>query len=61
MFASVRLLLLRQYAFLHHKFLTEEPKVWRSTFVSLLLGAWIFVFGLVGLLDEKRRKRLRMN
>jgi len=52
---SLRLLLRHQYTFLHHKSYTEDPKTWVPTIVPLFAGIWLFIFGLVGFIDEKRR------
>jgi len=56
---SLRLLLDNQYTILHRKILTDEPVRVVSTFVPLFGGIWAFLFGLVGLIDEKRRKRTK--
>jgi hypothetical protein len=54
--ASLRLLLRHQYTYVNRNFPMDDP-TGVSTFVLLLAGIWLFVFGLVGLIDEKQRKR----
>jgi hypothetical protein len=56
-FLSVRLLLNHQYVTLRHNVFTEDPKRWEPTVVYLFAGIWLFVFGLVGLIDESRRTK----
>jgi len=56
-FLSVRLLLSHQYAILRHNGFTEDPKRWVPTVVPLFAGIWLFVFGLIGLINEMRRTK----
>jgi hypothetical protein len=56
-FSSVRLLRNHQYAILRHNVFPEDPKRWVPTVVPLFAGIWLFVFGLVGLIDEMRRTK----
>ena len=58
---SLRLLLRHQYTFLHRNVLTADPRMWVSTFVFLLVGIWVFLFGLIGFIDEKRRRGTNPN
>lgn len=60
-FVSLRLVLRHQYALLRHRFLTDEPRIWVPTIVPLLLGIWIFLVGLVGLIDERRSRNLKLH
>lgn len=58
-FVSLRFLLHHQYTILHRKILTDDPVRVVFTFVPLFGGIWAFLFGLVGLIDEKRGKRTK--
>ena len=58
---SLFLLLHHQYAFIYRNFPMNEPPIWTFTFVLLLAGIWLFLFGLHGLIDEKRRKGTNPN
>jgi hypothetical protein len=51
-----RLLLLHEYAFLYNKGLGDNPKRWVPTLVPFLVGIWIFYWGVVGLIDDRRKK-----
>jgi hypothetical protein len=51
---SVRLLLKHQFFILRREAFGEGPKWWVSTVVPLLGGIWLLVFGLIGLIDERR-------
>jgi hypothetical protein len=58
--SSSRLLLRHEYVFLyHHGYhhgLSDNPKRWVPTFVPLFMGIWVSYCGVVGLIDERRRK-----
>jgi hypothetical protein len=56
-FLSVRDLMNHQYSFLRYSFYTDDPKRWTPTVVSLFTAIWLFVFGLVGLIDERRKMK----
>ena len=58
-FASLRPLLHDQYTILHRNFLTDDPVRLVSTFVPFFGGIWAFLFGLIGLMDEKRGNRTK--
>jgi hypothetical protein len=53
---SARLLVQHQHVVLTRKAFTEDPKVWAPTIFPLLLSIWLFVYGLVGLIDAMRGK-----
>src|SRR5882757_6768482 len=50
------LLLLHEYAFLYNKGLGDNPKRWVPTLVPFVAGIWVFYCGVVGLIDDRRRK-----
>jgi hypothetical protein len=54
---SLRLLSQHQYVTARGRLFGEEPKTWIPTFVPLLLGVWLSLIGVVGLVDEKRRNK----
>ena len=56
-FLSSRLLLRHQYVFPYHKGFSDNPSRWVPTFVPFFIGIWVFYWGLVGLISERRRKR----
>ena len=53
---SSRLLLRHEYAFLYNKGLGDNPKRWAPTLVPFLAGIWVFYWGVVGLVDDRRKK-----
>jgi hypothetical protein len=53
---SSRLLLRHEYAFLYHQGLLDSPKRWVPTIVPFLIGIWVFYCGLVGFVDERRKR-----
>jgi hypothetical protein len=44
----------------HHKYSIYYPKgrAWVPTFAPLLGGAWLFVIGLIGFINDRRQERL---
>jgi hypothetical protein len=56
---SSRMLLLHEYAFLYKKGFGDNPKRWVPTLVPFLVGIWIFYWGVVGLIDDRRKKSLK--
>jgi hypothetical protein len=55
-FSSSRLLLRHEYVFLYHHGLSDNPKRWVPTFVPFFMGIWVCYCGVVGLIDERRKK-----
>jgi hypothetical protein len=53
---SSRMLLRHEYAVAYNKGLGGNPKTWAPTLVPFLAGIWVFYWGVVGLIDEWRRK-----